>query len=249
MNPFAGLFGTKPAQPKPAEAPRRLSMRAMKAVDLKRVSADDVLEVDEFSFSPDGGEEGGELKERDARERARAKALKAGQQPPPGTEARPKGPKGPKGQLPSLKAEAFGAPQAHEVAKAAQAGVVQRAPAAPQKLPPRPVDPKFTALVALNGAQDPGLYFVEDREREGHREESEDPELRAAVEECIRLLFGVRGIHHVGPGKNDQGQPIIIIAAAEGFTQESMRAVPPKVHRFETLVALPFDLVPLRRSR
>lgn len=248
VNPFAGLFGQKTQQPKPAEPPRRVSMRAMKAVDLKKLSADDVLEVDEFSFNNEAGfqDAGGDVERRDARERAREKALKQGHEPPPGTEK----PRAPKKDLPSLKPQSFGAPQAAEVAKAAQAAQAAAARAvAPQKLPARPVDPKFSALVALDGAQDPGFYFVEDRDREGHQEDQEDPELREAVEECIRQLFGVRGIHHVGPGKNDQGEPVIVIAAAEGFTQESMRAVPERVHRFATLVALPFDLVPLRRSR
>lgn len=245
VNPFAGLFGTKSQQPKPAEPPRRVSMRAMKAVDLKKLSADDVLEVDEFSFNNEAGmqDASADVERQDARERAREKALKQGHQPPPGTEK----PSGPRKDLPSLKPQAFGAPQAAEIAQAAQAAVTRAV--TPQKLPARPVDPKFSALVALNSAQDPGVYFKEDREREGHREEDEDPELREAVEECIRLLFGVRGIHHVGPGKSDSGEPVIVIAAGDGFSQESMRAVPERVHRFATLVALPFDLVPLRRSR
>ncbi len=224
VNPFAGLFGPKPQQAKPVELPRRVSMRAMKAVDLKKLSADDVLEVDEFSIAESAGQEEdfGREEARDVQDRAR-RAAKAG-----------------KKDMPALKAESFGPPQA---ARPDALGTVA------QKLPPRPVDPKFSALVALDSAKDPGVYFVDDSARENHREEEEDPELREAVEECIRLLFGVTGIHHVGPGKNDQGQPVIIVAAGTGFTQESIRAVPERVHRFATLVALPFDLVPLRRSR
>jgi len=225
VNPFAGLFGQKAQQPKPAEPPRRVSMRAMKAVDLKKLSADDVLEVDEFSLAEAAGEQEDFARDQ-AQDRAKEQARAFT--------------KAPRKDMPALKAEAMGPPQ---TARPDALGTVQ-------KLPPRPVDPKFSALVALDKAQDPGVYFVDDSARENHREEEEeDPELREAVEECIRLLFGVTGIHHVGPGRNDKGEPVIVVAAATGFTQESMKAVPERVHRFDTLVALPFDLVPLRRTR
>lgn len=101
----------------------------------------------------------------------------------------------------------------------------------------------------LNHARDPGEYFKEDQHDGRHPEDEEDPELRAAVEEAIRLLFGVRGIHHIGPGKDDMGEPVIVIAAGRGFTQVALKRVPAKVHRFRTVLALPYDLLPLRRER
>lgn len=105
------------------------------------------------------------------------------------------------------------------------------------------------ALHVLNNAKDPGVYFREEGNEDGRApEESEDPELAAAVEECIRLLFGVRGILRIGPGENDKGEPIIVIVPHRGFSESSMRAIPQRVHRYPTLVAIPYDLLPLRRD-
>lgn len=105
------------------------------------------------------------------------------------------------------------------------------------------------AMSLLHAAQDAGVYFREDAHQEGHAEDKEDPELAAAVEETIRLLFGVRGIHRVGPGKNDAGEPVVVVVASRGFGEASLRSIPPMVHRFPTLLALPYDLLPLRRER
>lgn len=105
------------------------------------------------------------------------------------------------------------------------------------------------ALHVLNSARDPGVYFREEGNEDGRSpEESEDPELAAAVEECIRLLFGVRGILRIGPGEDDQGEAIIVIVPHRGFSESSMRAIPQRVHRYPTLVAIPYDLLPLRRD-
>lgn len=104
-----------------------------------------------------------------------------------------------------------------------------------------------TALAALNEAKPPGVYFREE-ENDSGREESGDPELDAAVEEAIQLLFGVAGIHHIGPGQNEQGERVVVVAAARGFNESSLARVPAKVRGFATLLALPFELLPLRRT-
>ena len=118
----------------------------------------------------------------------------------------------------------------------------------PPSSSPRPDKPP-DAMTLLNAAQEPGVYFNEDAQRDGHSEEEEDPELAAAVEEAIRILFGVRGIHRVGPGRNEAGEPVVLVVASRGFGEAAMKAVPDKVHRFPTLLALPFELLPLRRER
>lgn len=112
--------------------------------------------------------------------------------------------------------------------------------------------PKGTLYEMLENAKEPGVLFKEDDEERGSRgegegEEEEDPELMEAVEECIQRLFGVRGIHHIGPGKNDKGEPVIVISASTGFGEDSMRRVPDQVRGFKTLVALPFEVLPLKR--
>jgi hypothetical protein len=105
------------------------------------------------------------------------------------------------------------------------------------------------AFALLKEARDKGVLFVEDALRDGHSEDQEDPEHRAAVEECIRLCFGLRGILRIGPGHNDKNEPIIVVATTHGFSDASLASVPEKVHRFATLIAIPFDLLPLKRER
>lgn len=105
------------------------------------------------------------------------------------------------------------------------------------------------AFALLREARDQGTLFVEDALAEGHSEDQEDPEHAAAVEECIARCFGVRGILRIGPGHNDQHEPIIVVATTHGFSEASLAKVPEKVHRFPTLIAIPFDLLPLKRER
>ena len=105
------------------------------------------------------------------------------------------------------------------------------------------------AFALLREARDKGILFVEDALAEGHSEDQEDPELRIAVEECIRLCFGLRGILRIGPGHNEKNEAIIVVATTHGFTDASLAQVPEKVHRFATLIAIPFDLLPLKRER
>lgn len=105
------------------------------------------------------------------------------------------------------------------------------------------------AYALLREAKEPGVFFKEDSMHDGHTEEHEDPELAAAVEETIRQLFGVRGILRVGGGKNEKAESIVIVVAAHGFSEASLARVPEKVHRFRTVLAIPFELLPLRKDR
>ncbi|MEW5738622.1 MAG: hypothetical protein AB1938_06825 [Myxococcota bacterium] len=111
--------------------------------------------------------------------------------------------------------------------------------------PEKPPD----AFKLLKEAKDKGVLFTEDALREGHSEDQEDPALAEAVEECIRLCFGLRGILRIGPGKNDKQEPIIVVAITQGFTDVALTKIPAAVNGFPTLVAIPFDLLPLRRER
>ncbi|MDP2271703.1 MAG: hypothetical protein Q8N23_01305 [Archangium sp.] len=105
------------------------------------------------------------------------------------------------------------------------------------------------AFALLKDAREKGTLFVEDALADGHSEDQEDPEHAAAVEACIAQCFGVRGILRIGPGHNDKNEPIIVIATTHGFAEASLAKVPEKVHRFATLIAIPFDLLPLKRER
>jgi len=105
------------------------------------------------------------------------------------------------------------------------------------------------AFKLLKEAKDKGVLFTEDALRDGHSEDQEDPALAEAVEECIRLCFGLRGILRIGPGKNEQQEPIIVVAITNGFTDVSLQKVPAVVNGFPTLIAIPFDLLPLKRER
>lgn len=116
-------------------------------------------------------------------------------------------------------------------------------------IPPNPPGgkPRSGVLELLDQAEEPGVFFRE-QEREGAPDE-EASELDLAVEEAIRLLFGVRGIHHIGPGEDGEGEPVVLICANSGFSTASMERVPREVLGFKTLLALPYELLPLRRER
>lgn len=114
-------------------------------------------------------------------------------------------------------------------------------------LAPPPTNRPPDAFQLLHQAQEKGVYFKEDGL--GGGQEREDPELAAAVEEAIRLLFGVRGILRVAPGKNMENEPVVVVVATQGFGEAALKQVPPAVHRFPTLLAIPFDLLPLKKER
>ncbi len=105
------------------------------------------------------------------------------------------------------------------------------------------------AFALLREAKDRGVLFKEDWEREGHSEDQDDPELAAAVEEVIQRLFGKLGILRVGPGRNDSEEQVVVVVATNGFNQSSLDAIPERAGRFATMLALSFDLLPLRRER
>lgn len=105
------------------------------------------------------------------------------------------------------------------------------------------------AFGLLNQAKDKGYYFKEDQHGAGHPEDLDDPELAAAVEETIRMLFGVRGIMRVAPGRNEANEPVVVVVAAHGFSDASLSKVPPKVSKFDTLLAVSYEFLPIRRER
>ncbi len=121
------------------------------------------------------------------------------------------------------------------------------APGQPMLAPPRRQG--NDALSALNNAQEPGVFFKElPQGGGGGAEEEEDPELAEAVREAARLLREVKGVQRVGPGQNDEGSKVVLVVADRGFTDASLRSVPERVHRFATLLAIPYELLPLRRA-
>jgi hypothetical protein len=111
--------------------------------------------------------------------------------------------------------------------------------------PERPPD----AFALLKDARAQGILFTEDAPADGRHEEQEDPALAEAVEACRRLCAGVKGVLRIGPGRNEQGEPVVVATAGPGFGEASLARVPAQVLGFATLVAIPFDLLPLRRER
>lgn len=123
-------------------------------------------------------------------------------------------------------------------------GDVKAAMAAPVR-----TDRPFDAYAALRQAKEKGVLFQEDWERDGHSEDQDDPELAEAVEDVIARLFGRAGVLRVGPGRNEQGEPVVVVVATHGFSDASLAAVPERSGRFPVMLALSFDLLPLRRER
>lgn len=107
------------------------------------------------------------------------------------------------------------------------------------------------AYALLKDAKPAGVYFREDSMHEGRTASGDDGELGAAVAETIRLLAAAhaKGIARVSAGRNEADESVIVIVAAHAFSAASLAAVPEKVHRFRTVVAIPFELLPLRRER
>lgn len=106
------------------------------------------------------------------------------------------------------------------------------------------------ALTLLHSAKEPGTLFKED-DADGNAAEvlPSDAGLADAVEEAIRRLFGTRGIMRIGSGRNEANEPVVVVVAAPGFNETSLKAIPPRIQRFETLLAIPYELLPLKKER
>jgi hypothetical protein len=114
--------------------------------------------------------------------------------------------------------------------------------------PPR-ADKPFDAYAALRQAKERGVLLKEDWARDGHSEDQDDPELADAVEDVIAKLFGRAGVLRVGPGRDERDAPVVVVVATHGFSDASLAAVPERSGRFPVMLALSFDLLPLRRER
>jgi hypothetical protein len=101
----------------------------------------------------------------------------------------------------------------------------------------------------LREAKERGLLFQEDLNTEDHSEERDDPELAAAVEEVISCMSGKAGVLRVGPGRDEAQNPVVVVVATHGFSDASFAAIPERAGRFLTVLALSFELLPLRRER
>ena len=131
--------------------------------------------------------------------------------------------------------------------KAAAAKMEKLAPT-PAPAPPPKGGSLGTVIAALNDAQEAGVYFKAHERAGDAPENEEDRELAEAVLEAQRLLAEVRGVERIGPGQNEAADPVVLISVVRGFSQPSLELVPPAVHRFATLLAIPYDLLPLRRQ-
>jgi hypothetical protein len=83
---------------------------------------------------------------------------------------------------------------------------------------------------------------------DAEQEQQEADELQQAIDETLAQLESVPGISRVSAARNELGEPIILIVAGQGFRQASLRAIPNSVSRFSTVVALPYDMLPLKRD-
>jgi len=241
----------KPAEAKPAEAPKETAWtpvhaqaaaeRTEKAQHEGAQEAVASQHADEAEAKEQGkelhehGEKASQLKKAQGRPGERP----AGRTPQPGAQKKPG-----RDGFERLNARSA-ALTSGSYASLNPVGAVPTNPAAPAARAERPPD----AFTLLKQAKEKGVLFQEDSQREGHSEDQEDPALAEAVEEAIRLLFGVRGVLRIGPGRNEADEPVVVVVAAQGFSEASFARVPPEVHGFATLVAIPFDLLPLRKER
>jgi hypothetical protein len=115
--------------------------------------------------------------------------------------------------------------------------------------PSRPGHAHKDAFSALKEAQDQGVLLRLEWEQGEHAEENENPELAAAVEEVIRAVFGQPGILRVGPAKDETGAVVIAVVATTGFSHGAFASIPETARGFLVVLALSFDLLPLKRDR
>jgi hypothetical protein len=166
----------------------------------------------------------------------------------------------PKPELPQVKAakrdgfERLTAKKQEELKKTEHAKL-----SVPVTGPPPEVKTLTGALHFLNQAQPPGVLFKVDpdgqrqgRGEEGSGEEEEEEKERAwqeAVDETSRKLHGLRGITRVVRGYNEGGDRVVLVMVEQGLTHQSFdNAIPVEVQGFPTLVALPYEALPLRRE-
>ena len=105
------------------------------------------------------------------------------------------------------------------------------------------------AFALLHAAQPAGVYFKEDGRSAGGVVDGEDARLEAAVRETRRLLNDVAGIERVSAGRNAEDERVIVVVTRPGFGEAQLDLVPPDVQGFSTLMAIPYELLPLRRVR
>jgi len=113
-----------------------------------------------------------------------------------------------------------------------------------------------SAMAFLHNAKPAGSFFRElVAEEEGRQaspgagEEPLDEELLAAVLELRERLKPVAGVARVVPGLDEEQRSVVVVAVEKGFTQASLKAVPEKIRQFETVLAIPYELLPLKRER
>jgi hypothetical protein len=106
------------------------------------------------------------------------------------------------------------------------------------------------AFALLQRAEPAGVLFKENDSGNAFEAPApEDPELAKAIEELVSKLFGVKGILRVGGGRNKDDEPVVVVAVGNGFGEASLKAVPEKAGKFSTLIALPYDILPLKKER
>ena len=177
------------------------------------------------------------------------KEAKAAAKPAPAAAAKPPAPAADAGTwLKNKAAPAAKASPKQEAFQAAKPGDPRPGTARTTSAPEVPI-PTSGVGKLLNDAQPPGTYFKLKQRESGRQggDEAPDAELAAAVEEAARLLAEVGGVEGVAPGENDAHQPVVVIQAGKGFTQTSLSRIPERVGRFATLLALPYELLPLRK--
>ncbi|QRN96833.1 hypothetical protein JRI60_48980 [Archangium violaceum] len=145
-------------------------------------------------------------------------------------------------------------PQRHSYESPLKAGEAQRSrevtapkgstPAAPVR---SPSPPRVDARLVLGTGKPAGTYLRE-HPPAPQGASAGDSALMGAVAEAHQLLANVKGIERIGTGVNKAGEHVVVIVPKHGFSMESLRAVPEKVQGINTVVAIPFDLLPLRRT-
>ena len=76
----------------------------------------------------------------------------------------------------------------------------------------------------------------------------EEANLTVNVSTLRKLLADVKGVERIALGENEDRARVVVVVAGRGFTQGSLSRIPERVRAFGTLLAVPYDLLPLRRA-
>ena len=97
---------------------------------------------------------------------------------------------------------------------------------------------------ALAEAREPGFHFTAQEENT-----QASAEVQRAVQAATRGLASMVGVASIQAGHDARGRPVVQVKAQKGFDAAAFAQLPEAFEGVRTLLALDYDLLPLKRKR